>query len=114
MNTVIGWVDSYNRSYRIAPFNNDRKKALVERIRKLGYNFTHFDHELMPYGAPFYDDERFCVLTKAQLDDVMNEAYRDLPRGQRLMPRDAIVAQPINGVLYEKQKFAPKDGEDHV
>ena len=76
MNVVIGWVDSYNRVYPSTTFNNDRRKALVERIRKRSYNFTHFDHSYLQYGAPYYDDGKFCVLTKAQWDDVMREAYK--------------------------------------
>jgi hypothetical protein len=35
----------------------------------------------------------------------MAEAYKDIPRGQRLMPQDAIDDKPFNGVLYEKKKF---------
>ena len=38
----------------------------------------------------------------------MSEAYGDLPRGARLMPMDIIDRQPINSVLYEKEKFEPK------
>lgn len=114
MNTVIGWVDSYNNSYQKASFTDDRKKALVERIRKRAYNFTMFDHEYMQYCAPFYDDNKFCVLTKQQFNDVMAEAYKDQPIGQRLIPQDVITIAPINNVLYEKQKFVPKEVNDNV
>ena len=41
----------------------------------------------------------------------MNEAYKDIPLGERLMPMDVIKRKPINSVLYEKEKFEPKDGE---
>jgi hypothetical protein len=105
MNVVVGWVDSYNNSYQKAPFTEERKKALVERIRKRAYNFTMFDHEYMQYCAPFYDDGKFCVLTKQQFNDVMAEAYKDMPRGRRLIPQDVIEDTPHNGVLYEKKKF---------
>ena len=41
----------------------------------------------------------------------MDEAWEDYPRGPRLMPEDVIDSKPINGVLYEKKKWEPKDGE---
>ena len=39
----------------------------------------------------------------------MDEAYKDVPRGARLMPMDAIEDRPVNGVLYEKKKFMEDD-----
>lgn len=114
MTIVVGWVDAYNNSYPKTAFTDERKRALVERIRKRAYNFTMFDHEYMQYCAPFYDDGKFCVLTKQQFDAVMAEAYKEIPIGQRLTPQDVITTTPINNVLYEKQKFAPKDGDSNV
>lgn len=108
MNSVIGWTSAYDGVYPTVAFTGDRKKALVERIRKRSYNFNHFDHEMLPYGCPFYSDNVLCVLTKAQWDSVMDEAYGDMPRGSRLMPMDVIDRRPINSVLYEKEKFEPK------
>lgn len=102
--TVIGWSDAYGGDIPTAKFTAERKKALIERIRKRRYNFNHFDHEMMGC-APVYDDKVMCVLTKPQFDDVMAEAYKDIPRGQRLMPQDVIEDKPVNGVLYEKKKF---------
>ena len=112
--TTIGWVSAYDNSYRQAPFTDERRKALVERIKKRRYNFNHFDHEMLSYGAPFYDDQKFCILTKQQWDSVMTEAYKDSFRGARLMPEDAIERSAINGVLYEKEKFEPKVGENNA
>lgn len=102
--TVIGWSDAYGGIVPAATFTVERKKALVERIRKRKYNFNHFDHEMLGC-APVYDDKVKCVLTKAQFDDVMSEAYKDIPRGQRLLPQDTIEDAPVNGILYEKKKF---------
>lgn len=102
--TVIGWTDAYGGLYPTAAFTEERKRALIERIRKRRYNFNHFDHEMMGC-APFYDDKTICVLTKTQFDAVMNEVYKDVPRGQRLMPQDVIEDTPVDGVLYEKKKF---------
>jgi hypothetical protein len=113
MNAVIGWTNAYDGIYPTVPFNDDRRKALIERIRKRNYNFNHFDHEFLPYGCPFYDDNVLCVLTKSQWDEVMDEVYKDVPRGPRLMPEDIIERRPINSVLYEKEKFEPKDGESN-
>ena len=108
MSSVIGWTSAYDGVYPTVTFTDDRKKALVERIRKRGYNFNHNDHEMLPYGVPFYSDKVLCVLTKHQWDSVMDEAYGDMPRGPRLMPMDIIDRRPINSVLYEKEKFEPK------
>lgn len=102
--TVVGWSDAYGGAVPTVTFTAERRKALVERIRKRKYNFNHFDHEMLGC-APVYDDKVMCVLTKTQFDDVMSEAYKDIPRGQRLLPQDAIDDKVINGVLYEKKKF---------
>lgn len=104
MTKVIGWTDAYTTQYPTVSFTEERRKALIERIRKRRYNFNHFDHEMLGC-APFYDDKVICILTKSQFDSVMTEAYKEIPRGQRLMPQDAIDDKPINGVLYEKKKF---------
>jgi hypothetical protein len=67
----------------------------------------------MDYCAPVYEDHKVCVLTKAQFDEVMDLAYSEIRMGQRLMPSDAIKIQPVNGVLYEKEKFIPKEDESN-
>jgi hypothetical protein len=108
---VIGWSDAYGGTVPTVPFTAERKKALVERIRKRRYNFNHFDHEMLGC-APVYDDKVMCVLTKPQFDDVMSEVYKDIPRGQRLMPQDAIDDVSVNGILYEKKKFY-QEGEQN-
>lgn len=105
---VVGWTDSYTTSYPTASLSEERKRALIDRIKKRKYNFNHFDHEMTPYCSPYYDDGVICVLTKAEFDSVMNTVYKDIPRGPRLLPMDVIESKPINGVLYEKQKFAPQ------
>jgi hypothetical protein len=109
--TVIGWTDAYGGAVSTVTFTAERKKALVERIRKRKYNFNHFDHEMLGC-APVYDDKAMCVLTKAQFDDVMNEAYKEMPRGQRLLPQDVITRPAKNGVLFEKEKFE-QEGDDN-
>lgn len=109
---VVGWCDAYTTTYPTSTFTKDKKQALVERIRKRRYNFTHFDHEMLSYCCPFFSDKTTCILTKAQLDEVMNEVYKDIPRGQRLLPMDAIEDAPVKGVLYEKKKFAEEYSGD--
>ena len=109
--TVVGWTGAWDGAVPTVNFTADRKKALVERIKKRKYNFNHFDHEMLGC-APVYDDKVMCVLTKSQFDDVMSEAYKDVPRGQRLLPQDAIDDVPVNGILYEKKKFY-QEGENH-
>ena len=109
--TVVGWSDAYGSAVPTTTFTAERKRALVERIRKRKYNFNHFDHEMLGC-APVYDDKVMCVLTKPQFDDVMSEAYKDTPRGQRLLPQD-VIARPVkNGILYEKEKFA-EEGDNN-
>lgn len=111
--TVIGWVDAYLSNYSTVTLTEERRKALVERIRKRKYNFTYESHQTLPYAAPLYNDNVLCVLTKPQWDSVMDEVYSDTPRGARLMPMDVINLRPINSVLYEKEKFIPKGGESN-
>lgn len=108
---VVGWCYAFDNAVPTVAFTNERKKALVERIRKRRYNFNHFDHEMMGC-APVYDDKVMCVLTKAQFDSVMDEAYSDMRRGPRLMPQDVITRPVKNGILYEKDKFA-EEGENN-
>lgn len=105
---VTGWTSAYLSSYPIAEYTTERKRALVDRIRKRQYNFTHQAHQTLFYTAPFYSDERVCVLNKTQWDEAMSEAYKDEQLGPRLMPEDAIDRKPINDVLYEKEKWEPK------
>jgi hypothetical protein len=113
MTKVIGWTDAYTTQYPIAPFTEERRKALVERIRKRRYCFNHFDHEMLGC-APFYDDKVICVLNKSQFDSVMSEAYKDIPRGQRLLPQDVITRPIKNGVLFEKEKFEQEGDNNNV
>ena len=110
MSIVIGWTGAYTSNLPTTLFSEPRKQALVECVRHRHYNFNHFDHTYMDYCAPVYDDYKICVLTKSQFDEVMNLAYSEMHIGQRLMPSDTIKREPINSVIYEKEKFEPKDG----
>ena len=112
MSSVVGWCDAYGSKIPTVTFTEDRRKALIERIKKRKYNFNHFDHEMLGC-APVYDDNVMCVLTKSQFDSVMNEVYKDIPRGARLMPIDVLHKPPKNGILYEAEKFEPKGGESN-
>lgn len=112
-NPVVGWTSAYFSNYPTVPFTKERRSVLVDRIKKRRYNFNHFDHQNIDYCAPFYSDNVLCVLTKDEWNSVMDEAYGDYPRGARLMPEDVIEREPINTVLYEKEKWEPKDGENN-
>jgi len=107
--TVTGWCDAFGSGYQTVSFTEERKKALIERIRKRKYNFNYTDHTMLPYCAPFYNDGVICVLTKAQFDGIMKEAWYDMPRGSRRLPMDAITLPVKDGVLYEKEKFMNKE-----
>ena len=108
---VIGWTSAYFSSYPEVKFTKERREALIHRIKKRKYNFNYSDHQYLDYCAPFYADNTICILTKQEWDSVMDEAWADYPRGPRLMPEDVINRKPINTVLYEKEKWEPKDGE---
>ena len=110
---VVGWTSAYLSPYPTVPFTEDRKQALVHRIRKRKYNFPHQAHQTLLYTAPFYSDNTVCVLGKAEWDEVMSEAYNDMPLGSRLMPEDVINLTPVNDVLYEKPKWRPKEDESN-
>lgn len=112
--SVIGWTDTYNNNLTSVPFTEDRKRAFVERIRKRRYSFTFDNYQYLPYCCPVFDDGAICVLTKQQFDQVMAEAWKDMPRGVRLMPMDAITIPAKNGVLYEKSKFMNKEDNLNV
>ena len=103
--TVVGWTGAWDNIVPTSTFTNEKEKALIERIRKRKYSFNQFDHEMLPYASPVFNDNTTCILTKTQWDKVMSEAYKDIPLGQRLMPQDAIDDSPVNGILYEKKKF---------
>ena len=110
---VIGWTSCYSGTCPVVTFTEDRKRALVERIRKRKYEFNHADHAFLPYCAPVYGDKTMCELNKAQWDSVMSEAYKDMPRNPRLLPQDAISDSPVDGILYEKKKFYQEGENDN-
>lgn len=112
--TVVGWCDAYGGKYPIATFTKERKKALVERIKKRKYNFNYNNHIYLPWCAPFYDDGVICILTKQEFEDVMNDAWSNMSYGPRLIPMDVITAPAKNGVLFEKEKFANKEASQNV
>lgn len=111
--SVVGWCDMYNNGRKTAPYTEERKKALVERIRQRKYNFNFNDAQYLPYCCPVYDDGTICMLTKQQFDSAMSEAWKDMPLGARLMPMDVITIKK-NNTLFEKQKFADKEDDSNV
>ena len=103
--TVVGWTDCYSGKYPVVNFTQDRRKALVERIRKRKYEFNHTDHCFLPYCCPVYQDKVVCELNKLQWDSVMEEAYINQRRGSRLLPIDVIQQSPFDNVIFEKEKY---------
>lgn len=112
---VIGWTDTYISSYPTAEFSEDRKKSLIERIRKRKYDFNFSDYQFLSYCCPIYSDGKICVLNKQQFDNVIKEAWNGVPRTRRLIPSDVIDDDPICGILFEKPKFKEQflKGEDN-
>lgn len=112
--SVVGWCDTYINNLKTIPFTEERKKALVERIRKRKYNFTFDNYQHLPYCCPVFEDNTICILTKQQFDKTMDEAWHDTPRGERLMPMDIITAPIKNGIMFEKEKYANKEDNGNV
>lgn len=110
--TVVGWTGAWDNIVPTSILTKEKEKALIERIRKRRYNFNQFDHEMLPYASPVFNDKTTCILNKSQWDKVMAEAYKDIPRGQRLMPQDVITRPAKGGILYEKEKFE-LEGDDN-
>lgn len=102
---LIGWTSAWLSPYSQAPLTEEKRMALVGCIRKRKYNFTYQSHQSLPYAAPLFKDNTYCLLTKPQWDAVMDEAYGDNPRGARKLPMDVITSPPKNDVLFEKKKF---------
>lgn len=111
MTIVVGWCDCWTSPYNQVPFTTERREALIHRIKKRNYNFNYSDHQTLPFCAPFYNDGVICALTNDQWNSVMNEVYKDIPRGARKMPIDVINQKPINDVLWEKEKFYEQYGK---
>lgn len=103
--TVVGWCDTYTSTLPVTDFSESKRQALIERIRKRRYDFNYNDYQFLSYCCPVYQDKTICILTKQQFDNVMDEAWRDIPRAQRLMPVDVIQDTPSNEILFEKNKF---------
>lgn len=111
--TVVGWTGAWDGIVPTTTLTEEKRRALIERIRKRRYNFNHTDHEFLPYASPVFNDKTTCVLTKPQFDAVMSEAYKDIPRGQRLLPQDIITRPAKRGILYEKEKFEQEGDSDN-
>lgn len=101
---LTGWVDAWTSPYSQTEFTTERRALLVECIRYRHYNFTYESHQTVSFAAPFYSDNKLCVLTKAQWDSVLSEAYAGRPIGRRLMPQDIIKTPAVDQVLYEPNK----------
>lgn len=108
---VVGWTSAFLSPHKSVEFTPERRRALVDRIRKREYDFTFNDHLYQNYGAPFYSDNVLCVLNKQEWDSVMEEAHKDRPRTARLLPEDMIDRAPINEIIYEKSKWELKQDD---
>jgi hypothetical protein len=101
---VMGWIDPYTTQFEKVDYTAERKAALVTRIRKRHYWFTHFDHEFMN-ATPIYSDNKYCILTKKELDEAFAEAYKDMDIEGRKLPEDEEETVMHNGIRYEKKKY---------
>lgn len=111
---VIAWAGAYMSGFEPETFTEEHRQALIECIRRRHYNFGYTDHTYLDYCAPLFDSGHICILTKKQFDDVMDAVYTDIPRGVRLLPEDAIKRRSIDGAIYEKEEYEPKEGINDV
>jgi len=100
---VMGWIDLNNNFVQV-PFDSVREDALITRIKKRKYNFTHFTHQFLT-AIPLFNDGTYCVLSKSELDKVFEKSYKDMEISSRKMPLDEEECVAYNGVLFEKQKY---------
>jgi len=105
---VMGWINPYTTQFERAEYDSKRKRALVTRIKKRHYWFTHFDHEFMSV-TPIYSDYKYCSLTKEELDEAFAEAYNDIDIDGRKLPQDVEDTVLYNEVLYEKEKYIKRE-----
>jgi hypothetical protein len=107
---VMGWID-LNNNFTQVPLNSVREDALVARIKKRKYNFTHFTHQFLT-AIPLFNDGTYCLLTKSELDKVFEKAHKNIEIDGRKMPLDEEECVMYNGILFEKQKFLDKYKEN--
>lgn len=101
--TVVGWTSCYEDRYPTVTFTPDRQKALVERVRKRRYNFS-YSMFMTPYTTPVYNDGVKCLLSKAEWDRVLADAYGDDKMPVRCSPMDVLTLKRYEA-LWEKEKF---------
>lgn len=103
MAAVVAWTDFYESKYPTVSFTEERRKALVERVKKRRYNFS-YQLFMNPYMTPVYQDKVKCEITKQQWDSVLSDAYKDEPFGDRLTPPDVLTFKAQNAI-WEKERF---------
>lgn len=107
---VMGWID-LNNDFTQVDLDDEHKVALITRIKKRKYNFTHFTHQFLT-AIPLFNDGTYCVLSKSELDDVFEKAYKDIDIDGRKMPLDEEECVMYNGILFEKQKYLDRYKEN--
>lgn len=107
---VMGWIDLNNNFVQV-PLDSVREGALITRIKKRKYNFTHFAHQFLT-AIPLFNDGTYCILSKPELDKVFEKAYKDIEIDGRKTPLDEEECVPYNGILFEKQKYLDRYKEN--
>jgi len=101
---VVAWCDNFDDNYSNTPFTEERKRALVDRVRQRKYNMSYQMLSMNPYSTPVYQDGCRCLLTSEQWEDVLVDVYADNKRPPRFSPMD-ILTFKANGALWEKERF---------
>lgn len=102
--TVVCWADSWNDNFPTGTFTTEKQRALVETVRKRRYNFTFQMLQMNPYSTPVYNDGTKCLLTRAEWNNVLADAYGETKMPTRLTPMDVLTIKK-NEALWEKEKF---------
>lgn len=110
--TVVAWTSCYEDRYPTVTFTPERQKALVERVKRRGYNFS-YQMFLTPYTTPVYDDGCKTLLTKSEWDNVLAVAYGDSKMPPRCTPMDVLTVKK-HEALWEKEKFIQGIWSDNV
>lgn len=104
MMNVVAWCDNYNDNYPCATFTEERRRALVDRVKQRKYNMSYQMLSMNPYSTPVYQDGCRCLLSSTQWESVLSEVYDDNKRPPRFSPMD-ILTFKANDALWEREKF---------
>lgn len=102
---VVGWVFPYDTRFKNSELTEDKKLAIINKIRKKKYYYSWSDSQFMDGCTPMFNDYTYCNLTKPQYDEIFSEALKDYDDINRLLPIDATHTTVCDSVVWEKTKY---------